>query len=235
VSVGPRGTQLSLGRKGIYYRKTLGGRASVAAPPRLRPHFANLQYLTAESNYFDVCRVLGMPDNEITTVPPEAKIPNMMLHYQGQAVVFLIFATDWSGINRFDTRYVGTKSLYPESTIHVSNPDYKLFLDSYPLMGQTAEQPYEPPAALPPWKGAKVTAITGALVLLALIVAAALIIPKGLESLSTLRAVLSYSNGKTKPLLRAFPNFRKEISSVAALLCAGLQRDGCSPTHRQQA
>jgi hypothetical protein len=30
----------------------------------------------------------------------------------------------------------------------------------------------------------------------------------GLESLSTKQRVLNYSNGKTKPLLRAFPNFR---------------------------
>jgi hypothetical protein len=176
VSVGPRGTELHLGRKGVYYRKKLGGGGAgeTYSAPRLQPHYANLQYLTYDSNYFDVCRILGMPDNEITTVPPEAKIPNLMLHYKGQAVVFLIFATDWSGVNRFDTRYVGTKSLYPERTIHVSNPDHKLFLDSYPLTGQQPEAATVSPdlqiSPQPPWFAAKVIVTFAVLMLLGLII-----------------------------------------------------------------
>jgi Protein of unknown function (DUF4236) len=135
ISTGPRGTELHLGRKGIYYRKKLGGKAQETHRPTQVHHgLQNCVYLTYQSNYFDVLRVLGTPSQQITTGPPEARIPNTIMVYAGRGAVFLAYENVADMVNLSTSHYLGTKAFYPEHVIHVSNEEFRLSLDAYKFL-----------------------------------------------------------------------------------------------------
>jgi hypothetical protein len=92
ISTGPRGTELHLGRKGVYYRQKIGGKAAASRATQAMPgaqlypqvNLENCVSLNYQSGYFDVVRTLGLPDEQVTTGPPDAQIANTLLIYQGR-------------------------------------------------------------------------------------------------------------------------------------------------------
>jgi hypothetical protein len=130
ISTGPRGTELHLGRKGIYYRKKLGGlpppRPS-SAQPYPQTNLQNCTRLNYQSNYTDVVKTLGLPDDWTTTFPPDAKIPNTILYYAGKGAVLLIYE---NGNSLGNTHYLGTKAFHPERIIHTSLEEFRPILEA---------------------------------------------------------------------------------------------------------
>jgi hypothetical protein len=141
ISTGPRGTELHLGRKGVYYRKKLGGisqgrqTSSDAQTTSFYPQvdLRNSVYLTYQSGYADVVRTIGLPDNQITTGPPDAKIPNTVLYYRGHGTVFMVYDPNGAWWDLSNAHYIGTKTFNPPQVLHTSIDDFRPLLTAYNL------------------------------------------------------------------------------------------------------
>ncbi len=61
-------------------------------PPPKSSVFFGYEKLTHESTYNDVIEAMGPPDAEVSSGPPEAKVPNMWMAYRKcSCMVFLIY------------------------------------------------------------------------------------------------------------------------------------------------
>lgn len=114
---------------------TGGKYGNVAETPSQTPAYTAL---TKKSTYYDVVRVMGKPDVEVTAGPPEATLPNTMMAYKScRCVIFLIYK-QFPKKGKFDkskTMYIGAKGVAPEKVLHVSNEEYRILINSYPLRG----------------------------------------------------------------------------------------------------
>lgn len=138
ISTGPRGTELHLGRKGIYYRQKLGSKGQAArsasntsgAPLYPLVNLDNSIGLTYQSGYFDVVRALGLPDEQVTTGLPEAQIANTLLIYRGRGVVFLVYEKEnWTNIG--NARYLGTVAFHPGRVLHITVEEFRPLLEAF--------------------------------------------------------------------------------------------------------
>lgn len=72
---------------------------------------------------------MGVPDKDVSTGKPQAKIPNSMIYYKSCDCVLFFVYDKYPDKNT--THYLGTKVLNPEMVIHVSDEKYRTIINAY--------------------------------------------------------------------------------------------------------